>query len=152
MPLERGEPIVSSSLNGAYDIVRVVDGDTILVDLGKAEERVRLIGIDTPESVHSEEEKNTAEGEIASQWLKEKLNGERIYLEYDSVKRDQYDRLLAYVYLSDGKTMVQRQLLENGFAKVDIVPPNRKYVDEFRELSKAAKEENKGFWKTGFFS
>lgn len=133
-------------LHGIYTVTRVVDGDTIVVSLNGEETKVRFIGIDTPESVNPDESKNTANGIIASQWTKDFLDGKQVYLEYDVQKTDKYGRTLAYVYLLDGKTMVQYELLKNGLAEIMTIEPNTRYEKIFIELEKEAKENKIGFW------
>lgn len=134
------------TLYGEYEVIRVVDGDTIDVEIDGEGTRVRLIGVDTPESVHPDENRNTEEGKAAADWLRELLDGEKVYLEYDTAQTDKYDRALAYVYLSDRKTMVNKLLLENGIAQVMTVPPNSKYSDEFYTLQTRARKAGTGFW------
>lgn len=119
-------------LTEPYKVNRVVDGDTICVLIGGEEEIVRLIGIDTPESVHPDKEKNTEEGNTASEYLKNLIEDEYVQLEYDIQTTDKYGRLLAYVY-HDGK-MVNEMLLESGHAELMSVPPNVKYQDRFYEI------------------
>lgn len=138
-------------LSPLYDVVRVVDGDTIVVSIDEKEVTVRLIGVDTPESVHEDERKNTAEGDEASFWMADRLVGKQVYLEYDKQPTDDYGRTLAYVYLDDGKTMVNRLLLENGLARVMTVEPNSRYADDFISFQTTAREKGVGFWGTGFF-
>lgn len=134
------------TLYGEYKVIRVVDGDTIDVDIGGEETRVRLIGVDTPESVHPDENRNTDEGETAADGLRELLEGEKVYLEYDVAVTDKYGRTLAYVYLSDRKTMVNKLLLENGLAQVMPVQPNSKYSEDFYKLQTRARKAGAGFW------
>lgn len=129
---------------GKYKVTRVVDGDTIIVDFNGKEERVRLIGIDTPESVHPDKSKNIPEGEIASRFTKEKLEGKEVALEFDVQERDHYGRLLAYIWF--GGTMFNKTLLQEGCAQIATYPPNVKYVDDFTKVQKEARENNKGFW------
>ena len=117
-----------------YDVIRVVDGDTFVVDFNGTEEKVRLIGIDTPESVHPDADKNTAAGVTASDYTKALLTGKSVELEFDVQERDKYGRLLAYAYL-DGY-MLNKKLLEDGYAVVSTYPPNVKYVDEFTAAAK----------------
>jgi micrococcal nuclease len=128
-----------------YEVVRVVDGDTIVVKYNGVDEKVRLIGIDTPESVHADESKNTEEGVLVSDYTKKMLTDKKVGLEFDVSKRDKYGRLLAYVYL-DGE-MYNKILLKEGYARVATYPPNVKYVDEFVKLQKEARENNKGLWQ-----
>lgn len=131
-------------LLGPYLVKRVVDGDTLVVDLAGKEERVRLIGIDTPESVHPNEEENVPYGKIASDFTKALVLEKQVHLELDLQERDKYGRLLAYVYL-DG-VMLNKTLLQAGHAKVSTYPPNIKYVKEFTALQASAREEKKGLW------
>ncbi len=149
-----GQGIVQSDLDleGPYEVERVVDGDTIIVRIDGEKTRVRLIGIDTPESVADESIKeNTPEGKEASEYAKNLLTGATVYFEYDEGRTDTYDRVLAYVYLSDKKTMVNELLLQKGLAKTIVVQPNVKYKDRLAEAQQSAKENNEGFWGTGFF-
>lgn len=131
-------------------VTRVVDGDTIIVDLNGVEERVRLIGIDTPESVHPDASRNLPEGKVASEFTKSRLEGKEIELEFDVQERDQYGRLLAYVWYNG--EMFNKVLLQEGYARVATYPPNVKYVDEFTEIQKVARENNKGFWNNNTFN
>ena len=118
-------------------LVRVVDGDTYIVELNGEEKRIRLIGVNTPESVApADYAENTAEGERVSEIVKNKLReGDTLLLEYDTERTDKYDRTLAYVYLPDG-TMIQEWLLENGYAEVMTIPPNVRYAERFKEIQK----------------
>lgn len=108
-------------------VERVVDGDTIICNIDEEEITVRLIGIDAPESVHPEEEKNTEEGELASEYTKEMLEGRDIYLEYDIVTEDKYGRTLAYVWING--ELFNKRILKDGHAVLMTVLPNVKYVD-----------------------
>lgn len=140
------------SLYGPYDVVKVVDGDTIRVDIDGVETKVRMIGINTPESVHNDESKNTEEGKMASSFVSGLVGGKQVYLEYDVEAEDQYGRMLAYVYLDDKETMVERILLSMGYAEIMTVQPNSKYADEFYEIQKQAREARVGFWGTDVFN
>ena len=114
---------------------RVVDGDTIIVyDKDGNKLRVRLTGINAPESVHPDEEMNTEEGKEASDFLKELLEDtEYVYLEYDVEQFDQYDRTLAYVWLDDDGEyiMLNEIMLSEGYAEPVFIKPNLKYADYF---------------------
>lgn len=127
-----------------YKVTRVVDGDTIKVDFNGKEESVRLIGIDTPESVHPDATKNLPEGKLASEFTKDRLEGKEVILEFDVQERDHYGRLLAYVWV--GGEMFNKVLLREGYAQVATYPPNVKYVEEFTAIQKQARENNKGLW------
>ena len=135
--------------SGPYKVVRVIDGDTALININGTEQRCRLIGIDTPESVHPDEGRNTEEGKTASDWTKEFLTGQNVYLEYDLQPEDTYGRQLVYLYLEDGR-MVQDELLKEGLAQVMTVQPNSKYASHFHELQEEARANEVGFWATAF--
>jgi micrococcal nuclease len=132
-----------------YDAVAtvtdVVDGDTIEVEPAiDGEEEVRLIGVDTPETRDPEEEIEPY-GPEASKYTSAKLDGEKIELEFDVEKRDQYGRILAYVY-PVGKDMFNEDLLELGYAQVYTVSPNDKYEDRFEEAQEEAMDDDIGIW------
>lgn len=135
----------ASELHGLYNVVRVVDGDTIIVDIDGDETRVRLIGIDTPESVHPDDTLNSERGKTASDFTSELLTGKQVYLEYGEEKTDKYGRTLAYVFLSD-KTMVEEELLRSGMAEVLTIEPNSKYASFFEKLEAEAQRNKSGFW------
>lgn len=137
-----------SSIFPQYNVIRVVDGDTIVIDFDSTDEKVRLIGVDTPESVHPDKTKNSAFGEEVSRYSKSQLAGKSVGIEFDVQERDQYGRLLAYVYI--GNEMYNKKLLEMGYASVATFPPNVKYVDEFTEIQKNARENGVGMWANGF--
>jgi len=124
-----------------YTVKRVVDGDTFIIDTGK---RVRMIGIDTPESVKPNSPVEPY-GKEASEFAKKVLEGKRVKLEFDVQKKDKYGRLLAYVYLEDG-TFVNALLVKEGYAKIMTIPPNIRYAEDFLELQEQARRENKGLW------
>lgn len=127
-----------------YTVTRVVDGDTIVLGQGEDSFKVRLIGVDTPESVHPNKEKNTEFGKIASDYTKEKLLDKEVTLELDVQEKDKYGRTLAYVYI-DG-VMFNKMLLQSGMAQIATYPPNVKYVDEFKGLEKQARDKKIGLW------
>lgn len=126
------------------EVTKVVDGDTIKVKVGNREETVRLLLIDTPETVHPDKPVQPF-GPEASAFVEEMLEGETVELEKDVSERDRYGRLLAYVYI-DGES-VQKMLLERGLARVAyIYEPNVKYVEEYRAVQEEAQREGKGIW------
>lgn len=129
---------------GAYEVLRVVDGDTIIVSIESNATTVRMIGIDAPESVHPDSSKNSESGKIASEFTAELLTGKQVYLEYDRERTDSYCRTLAYVWL-DHK-MVEETLLENGMAAVMTIQPNIRYAARFVQIEQHAKEGNIGIW------
>jgi len=128
---------VDPSVLVPYEFERVVDGDTIIVHSKEGERiRVRLTGINAPESVHPTESENTPEGKEASQFLKDLLaNTDTVYLEFDEAEKDQYDRTLAYVWIDTGSTyiMVNEIMLATGYADPVYIEPNLRYADTFRQ-------------------
>lgn len=127
-------------------VVRVVDGDTIIVKLDNGqEERVRLLLVDTPESVHPNKPVQPF-GPESSQLAKDMMPvGEKVYLEMDVGERDRYGRLLAYVWVGD--KMFNELLLEKGLARVAYVfAPNTRHVDRFYEIQKKAQQQAIGIW------
>lgn len=132
-----------------------VDGDTVYVKFvdGK-EEKVRFIGVDTPETVHPNKGIEHY-GKEASDYTKDKLLGKTIYLEKDVSETDRYGRLLRYVWLDTPKEineetikkyMFNAILVIEGYAQVSTFPPDVKYVDYFTQFQKEAVEQNKGLW------
>jgi len=130
---------------GRAEVVRVVDGDTVVVRLGGDEDTVRLIGIDTPETV---DPRSPVEcfGQEASRRTKALLPaGTPVRLVADAEPRDRYRRLLAYVYRDDG-TFVNLALVEEGYASVLTYPPNVAHVGEFTAAAARAREAGRGLW------
>ena len=130
---------------GTAVVVEVTDGDTIRVDHAGTEERVRLIGIDTPET-HGQGGLRECFGNEASRRTAELLpKGTTVRLVRDVEARDRYGRLLAYVYRDDG-VFVNLRLAEEGFAAPLTIPPNIAHRDAFAAASAAAREANRGLW------
>ncbi|MBZ9787597.1 thermonuclease family protein [Psychroflexus sp. CAK57W] len=136
----------SSSKYTYYPIKKFVDGDTFWVDDGSEKGlKIRLIGVDTPETVHPRKPVEYY-GREASNYVKEILKNQRIRLEFDVDKTDRYGRILAYVYLEDG-TFLNEELVKNGYAQVSTFPPNVKYSKHFLKLERHARENDLGLWK-----
>lgn len=136
---------INEPLSGPYEVTRIVDGDTIIVNIDGIETRIRLIGIDTPESVSPDEELNTPEGEEASARMIEIIESANfeVYLEYDEEVHDKYERTLAYVYILDNNgdyllpgsfVMVEEILLREGYADTLRIEPNTRYATFFEEI------------------
>jgi micrococcal nuclease len=129
-----------------------VDGDTAVLALGGRQERVRFIGVDTPESTTRHE----PYGEEASKYTKRVLEpGRKVYLEYDAELRDRYGRLLAYVWLeppsdrSDASLRDKQfnaRLLLHGYAQQMTIQPNSKYADFYTVYAREARQQNRGLW------
>lgn len=129
-------------------LVRVVDGDTIRVNAGGIEERVRYIGIDTPELNTSSPATPDPYAEAATDANARLLAGGRIVLEKDVSERDQYDRLLRNVWIErDGAwTLVNLALVAEGYALVSTYPPDVAYVEVLLAAQRAAREDRRGLW------
>ena len=122
------------------EVTKVVDGDTIKTEQGT----IRLIGIDTPETVDPRKEVQCL-GPEASNKLKELLEGQKVRLEKDISDTDRYDRLLRYVYLEDG-TFINELMVREGFASASSYPPDIKHQDLFREAEESARSNEWGLW------
>ena len=125
------------------EVLRVVDGDTIEVDLDGREEDVRLIGVDTPETVKPGEPVQCF-GPQASEFAKSVLEEETVRLEFDRELRDVYDRLLAYVFVGD--RFVNAELVEGGFARTLEIEPNTARASQLARLETAAGAAGRGLW------
>lgn len=122
-------------------VVEANDGDTITILWGGRREKVRLIGIDAPEV----EQKPW--GQRAKKYLKDLLDASRwaVFIELDVEKKDQYGRLLSYVWTSD-RRMINVQMLKEGYAMLYTFPPNIRYVDEFKKAQDEAMRKGLGIW------
>ncbi len=129
-----------------YDVTKVTDGDTIHVKIGTQDETVRLIGINTPETVDPRRPVQCF-GKEASNRMKELAKGKIVRLEYDDSQslRDIYGRLLAYVYLEDGE-MLNRKMVAEGYAYEYTYMTPYKYQSEFRQLQRLAQTSGRGLW------
>jgi micrococcal nuclease len=126
-------------------VVRIVDGDTIRVRLdGDRVERVRYIGMNTPE-VHHPRKGEEPGGREATEMNRELVSGKTVRLELDVQLRDRYGRLLAYVWVGD--VMVNAELVRRGYAQVMTVPPNVRYQGLFLKLERDAREAGRGLWR-----
>jgi micrococcal nuclease len=126
-------------------VTRVVDGDTIRVAVGGRSERVRYIGVDTPESVKPGTPVQCFAHAAAAENAR-LVAGERVRLVRDVEARDRFGRLLAYVYrLRDGR-FVNAELVRRGYARPLTIPPNVRFADRFVGLARAARAARRGLW------
>lgn len=123
-------------------VTKVIDGDTFWIN---NKEKVRLIGIDAPETRNTRYKPKEPFAEQSKQFLSDLILGKEIILEYDAGKYDRYRRLLAYVYLLDS-TFVNKELVKEGYALIMTVQPNTKYADLFLEMQQEARENKRGLW------
>jgi micrococcal nuclease len=122
-------------------VKRVIDGDTLLLTKG---EKVRLIGVDTPETKHPQKPVERF-GKEAYLFTKRMVEGKEVRLEFDWQKRDKYGRLLAYVYLMDG-TFLNAEIIKQGYGFAYTRFPFR-YLEDFRVYEREARDKRAGLWK-----
>jgi micrococcal nuclease len=127
-------------------VVRVVDGDTIVVSTGGIEESVRLIGIDTPETVKPGTPVECFGKEASAHASDLLAEGTAVVLERDVEARDRYDRLLAYVYRAADGLFVNMEIVESGYGQPAPYPPNEAYGDEFDQAGDTARAAGLGLW------
>ena len=132
---------------GDFDVVeRVVDGDTLLLQSG---ERVRLIGVDTPETKHPNKPVEYF-GKEASAFTRRMVERKRVRLEFDQANaarghKDRYGRTLAYMFLEDG-TLLNAEIIKQGYGHAYTQFPFSR-MEEFRRLEREAREEQRGLWQ-----
>ncbi len=127
---------------GVY-VIRAVDGDTLEVRIGEEVEDVRLIGIDTPETVKPGAPVQCF-GPRASRFAHHALDGRRLRLVFGAERRDVYGRLLAYAYL--GRRFVNAELIRRGLARTLTIPPNDRHAPLFAQLELRAARAGRGLW------
>ncbi len=128
----------------SYQVLRVIDGDTIEIKYKQKKEIVRLIGVDTPETVYPTQPVEPY-GPQATEFTKNLLLGESVYLKYDDEKRGKYGRLLAYVYRVPDGLFVNLELVRQGYGKAYIKYPFE-YMPLFQNYEDIAKSVSKGLW------
>jgi micrococcal nuclease len=131
---------------GSAVVVRPVDGDTIVVRVGRATERVRLLGIDTPESVSPVVPVECFGPEAKHRTAELLPPGTRVTLQRDVEARDKYDRLLAYVTRADDGTFVNLLLVQEGFAEAFPFAPNTAHEADFARAEASARAGHRGLW------
>jgi len=148
-PLESSPPTDADNRLTQVNVARIVDGDTVRVTMPDgSEERVRFIGVDTPERARPFFEE-------ATDYTRSTLAGKSIFLEFDVTQRDRYGRLLAYVWTDSPASgseaeirtkMLNARLLLDGYAATMTVPPNVRYVELFRVFQQEARQKERGLW------
>lgn len=148
----------NSRERGADTVVQIVDGDTLTIQHNGRNEKIRLIGIDAPESsINNKTKKDAARGngdidtitkmgKEATRFVKKIMKpGDPVTIEFDKQTRDKYGRLLGYVYLSNGK-MLNEEIVKAGYANLLTYPPNVRYQDRFLKAYREARENSRGLW------
>ena len=148
----------------AARVIQVIDGDTIIVEIEKRREHVRLIGIDTPETRpnrraelqahdrHVDQKTIFKLGSQSSNFSRELMpKNSTVFLEFDATKRDKYQRLLAYAWIRRPRTstelMANEELLRSGYAYLLTVPPNVKYRKRLADAFAEGRREKRGLWQ-----
>lgn len=133
---------IAKSAKEIFFVTRVIDGDTLVLENG---EKVRLIGVDTPETKDPRRPVQYF-GREAAHFTKREIEGRKVKLEYDWQRRDKYGRLLAYVYrLSDG-FFLNAEIIKQGYGHAYTRFPF-KYLEEFRRYEREARAQKRGLWK-----
>lgn len=145
-------------------LVSVVDGDTIRITRGSKPELLRLIGIDAPEENQSEKLFRQAErsntdiktivglGTRSANFLKTRISqGDKLLIEFDTVPRDKYGRLLGYVFADDG-SLLNETIVREGYAQLLTIAPNTKYQKRLEVALEEAREAGRGLWGFGAFA
>jgi micrococcal nuclease len=137
--------VLGNNTPGFYRVTRFYDGDTIAVNMNGKEEKIRMIGVDTPET-HDPRKPVQCFGQAASEFTKQLIGAQSVRLETDSLStnRDRYDRLLRYVYLPDGR-LVEAEIIKNGYGFAYLGFPFTK-SDEFKRYEAEARDSNRGLW------
>jgi micrococcal nuclease len=139
-----GSALLDRGAGGAESarVERVVDGDTVVLVGG---ERVRYIGVDTPESVKPGTPVQCY-AKAAGRANERLVAGEKVRLRFDAERRDRYGRLLAYVYRARDGLFVNAELVRRGYATTLTIPPNVVHAAEFRRLARSARQAGRGLW------
>ena len=128
----------------AYSVSRVVDGDTVVLLIDGSPVKVRLIGVDTPETVHPSRPVQHY-GKEASAFTRNLLRGESVYLKYGLERTDRYGRLLAYLYRAPDGLFVNAEIVRQGYGHAYVQFPFE-HMDRFVALQARAREASKGLW------
>lgn len=130
---------------GQYRVTEFADGDTITVDMNGTKERIRMIGVDTPET-HDPRKPVQCFGQAASKFTRDLIGSGPVRLEADSLNtnRDRYQRLLRYVY-NDSNQLVNHEIIKQGYGFAYLSFPFER-LEEFKQSEKEAREQKRGLW------
>jgi micrococcal nuclease len=140
-----GGKLVGAARSDSARVVRVVDGDTVVVQAGGHQERVRYIGVDTPESVKPGTPVQCF-AKAASAENRRLVEGQEVRLVQDLEAHDRYGRTLAYVYRKSDGLFVNAELVRRGYGKPLTIPPNVAHAAELRRLASTARRAGRGLW------
>lgn len=144
---KQSQPTALTDINNTYQVTQVFDGDTIEVNMNEHGEKVRFIGVDTPET-HDPRKSVQCFGQAAATFTKDKLKNHRVRLVADPINtnRDRYERLLRYVYTENGE-LFNATLIKEGYGFAYLGFPFTK-SDEFRNYQIEARQKNRGLWSS----
>jgi micrococcal nuclease len=155
-PPQQASPLAAQPDKVSCRVLRVYDGDTFACDLNEngqvdpPHERIRLLGIDTPEMHYSKSNKTGLDEPFAaeaSQYAEQHLREGVVYLNFDLEQTDRYGRTLAHVYLApDATETLNEALLREGLARVLFIPPNVQHRPQYRQAEREAKNQGRGLW------
>lgn len=145
MEPDDSQPPAPAKAGRPASVISVTDGDTIEVLFQGVAIDVRLIGVDTPETVNPSQRVECF-GHSASRFTERRLEGRRIGLEFDVERYDQYGRTLGYAWV--GRSLFNELLVRRGFATVATHPPNVRYVGRFLSAQRSAREADRGLWRS----
>lgn len=137
-------PVEDFTADTAYKVIRVIDGDTVKIDYNGKATNVRLIGVDTPETVHPSKPVE-AYGKEASNFTRNLLRGESVYLRFDINKTDKYGRLLAYLYRAPDGLFVNLEIVRQGYGHA-YTQFSFKHMELFRYYGNRARTAGKGLY------
>jgi len=140
--------VVQAQDPGPHRVIKAVDGDTLRLDMNGVPQTVRLIGVDTPETVHPFVGVEPF-GPEASAFTKAAVAAQYVALEFDVGRRDRYGRLLVYAVLEDGREL-NLMLAQSGYASALTVPPNIAQAEVYRAAVAGARSVGKGIWQEGY--
>lgn len=137
-------PVKDFAKHAAHQVVRIIDGDTVVVKVDDKNLTVRLIGVDTPETVDPRKPVQVY-GKEASNFLANLLTGESVFVAYDQQKTDKYCRTLAYLYRSPDGMFVNLEVIRQGYGHALTQYPF-KHMDLFRHYEREARKSGRGLW------
>lgn len=133
-----------------YEVRRIIDGDTIEIQYEGKPTSLQLIGINAPETTAHPDKPPEPYGEEAATFLRELLLDESVYLRFEKNEKDQYDRLIGYVYKASDDMFVNLEVIRAGYGRVDTRHLPFKHEELFRTYQARAKEVQKGLWRNSF--
>ena len=144
--IQKNESLVQKT---SFPVLRIIDGDTIVVEINRIPEKVRLIGVNTPETVDPRK-KVECFGKEASRFTSSMLMGISVTLESDASQgeRDRYGRLLRYIFLPDG-TLFNKTIIAEGYGYEYTYQVPYRYMNEFKDAQYSAQKLQKGLWADG---